>query len=124
MPVVAYSAARGWGWSTSSGIGAIDRRVGDAAVPAVTRDFHYGRDNTFRVNVANGVYDIVLQLGDSAARRDQINVDLEGSRVASGLDTPRCRSLRRNYCTLTSEQTSRAVSFSTRPIGQRFSMAH
>ena len=87
--VVTYSDTRGWGWGSISGIRAVDRRVGDATAPDLSRDFHYGRDNTFRVNVANGVYDVVLQLGDSAAAHDRINVDVEGNRVATGLGTAR-----------------------------------
>ena len=95
--VVTYADTRGWGWGTTSGIHAVDRRVGDATAPDLTRDFHYGRDNTFRVNVANGVYDVVLQLGDSASARDRINVDLEGNRVATGLATARGQFLRETY---------------------------
>ena len=98
-PVAAYTAARGWGWSTTAGIGAIDRGVGDANSPAMTRDFHYGRNNTFRVNVANGTYDIVVQLGDASARRDQVNVDLEGTRVVTGIDTPRGQFFRATFRT-------------------------
>ena len=98
-PVVAYTAARGWGWSTTAGIGAINRGVGNANSPAMTRDFHYGRNNTFRVNVANGTYDIVVQLGDASARRDQINVDIEGTRVVTGIDTSRGQFFRATYRT-------------------------
>lgn len=83
--VVTYSNSRGWGWGSINDLYALDRQVGDATTPDLTRDFHFGRDNTFQVNVANGVYDVVLQLGDSAYARDRINVDVEGKRVATGL---------------------------------------
>lgn len=97
--VVPYTAAREWGWSTSTGISALDRGTGDASVPAVTRDFHYGRNNTFRVDVTNGVYDVVVQLGDTSTRQDQINVDIEGTRVATGIDKPRGQFFRATYRT-------------------------
>ena len=87
--VVTYADSRGWGWGSISGLRAVDRQVGNATAPDLTRDFHYGRDNTFRVNVANGVYDVVLQMGDSASAHDRINVDVEGNRVATGLGTAR-----------------------------------
>ena len=97
--VVMYSAARGWGWDSTSGISATDRRIGDADTPDLTRDFHSGRDKMFRVNVANGVYDVVLQLGDASTRRDQISVEIEGANVATGIDTPRGQFFRQSFRT-------------------------
>ena len=99
VPVVAYSAARGWGWDSTSGLSATDRRTGDVDAPDLTRDFHSGRDKTFRVNVANGVYDVVLQLGDASSRHDQIRVEIEGTSVATGIDTARGQFFRATYRT-------------------------
>lgn len=95
--VVAFDATRGWGWETRSGVGAVNRSTGDAINPDVTRDFHYARDNTFKVNVANGVYDVAISLGDSASDRDQMNVDLEGARVATDLTTARGQFFSQTY---------------------------
>lgn len=95
--VVAFDETRGWGWNTRSGVGAISRSTGDAVTPDVTRDFHYGRDNTFKVNVANGVYDVAISLGDSASDRDRVNLDIEGARVATEVTTARGQFFSQTY---------------------------
>ena len=97
VPVVSFDNARGWGWATRSGVGSIDRYRGDTVAPDLTRDFHYGRDNTFRVNVANGVYDIMLQLGDYSSLRDRINIDIEGNRVETNVSTARGQFFQKTY---------------------------
>ena len=95
--VVAFDEARGWGWASRSGIGAVNRGTGDAINPDVTRDFHSARDNTFKVNVANGVYDVAISLGDSASDRDHVHVDIEGLRVATDVATARGQFFSQTY---------------------------
>lgn len=70
----AYSAARGFGWSSGT-IYNGDR--GGTALAA--RDFNHTRDGTFTVNLANGRYQVDLMLGDLGGyRHDQAGVYLEG----------------------------------------------
>ncbi len=95
--VATFSAARGWGWANSRSIGSYDRAVSSGDAPNLTRDFHYGRDNTFRANVANGTYDVELRLGDAAAVRDKINIDIEGTRVATNIGSARGRYFNATY---------------------------
>ena len=49
--------------------------------------------------MANGVYDVVLQLGDASSRHDQIRVEIEGTSVATGIDTARGQFFRATYRT-------------------------
>src|SRR5687767_3276798 len=44
--LAAYTDTKGYGWSSTSGMGATNRSASDP----LTRDFHYGTDKTFRVN--------------------------------------------------------------------------
>src|SRR5262249_8777296 len=64
-------------------IGAMCRLTGNALV----RDFHYGRDGTFLADVPNGTYDVVIGLGDPAAKRDFMSVWAEGTRLAADVTT-------------------------------------
>jgi fibronectin type 3 domain-containing protein len=83
VPLVAYSARRGYGWQSLTGLSAIDRGTANP----LTRDLDLGRDNTFLVDLPNGTYDITAWLGDPKYARDQVAIWGEGNEVASGLTT-------------------------------------
>ncbi|MGC1272578.1 MAG: hypothetical protein WBC44_02635, partial [Planctomycetaceae bacterium] len=70
-----YTAGTGYGWLDK--VSDHDRGTGEA----LTSDFNYGRQGTFVVDLADGLYDVTLTLGDSAALRDQVAVSLEGQQV-------------------------------------------
>ena len=70
-----YDAADGWGWT-----GWVIEMSRSGADP-LTRDFNYTENATFSVDVANGEYDVVVTLGDSALAHDQMGVFLEGVQV-------------------------------------------
>ena len=70
-----YDAATGWGWT-----GWVIELSRSGADP-LTRDFNYTEDAVFSVDVANGEYDIVVTLGDSALAHDQMGVFLEDVQV-------------------------------------------
>jgi fibronectin type 3 domain-containing protein len=72
----AYSPALGYGWLSGS-LTARDRGLGDD----LARDFVFGTDATFVVNVPNRTYDVVLWLGDTMRAHDQMAVFLEGEQV-------------------------------------------
>ena len=61
VPVVAYSAALGYGWLSTSGISAIDRGTSNP----LTRAFHSGTSGTFEVAMPNGTYQVTPTLGDA-----------------------------------------------------------
>jgi PKD repeat protein len=92
-PLVAYTATRGYGWASVSGMSARDRGSADP----LTRDVHLGRDSTFRANLVNGTYDVTVTLGDPSARHDNVAVWAEGRQVASGLTTAAGQFLRPTY---------------------------
>mgnify|MGYP000938543954 CR=1 FL=1 len=80
---VGYSESRGYGWASPSNVSAVNRDFGDA----LGRDFHKGTDNTFKLDLPNGTYQVNLSLGDHDALRDRIDIYINGNRVASGLST-------------------------------------
>ena len=71
-----YSSAVGYGWQLGS-VYSLDRRIGDDLM----RDFNYTKDATFAMDLANGQYDVIVTLGDTAAAHDQMGVYLEGGQV-------------------------------------------
>ena len=70
---LAYDPARGYGWVT----GNVQERDRGGSDP-LRRDFVFTPDATFRADVANGVWDVVLTSGDSAGAHDDVAVILEG----------------------------------------------
>lgn len=83
VPVVGYSSSRGYGWTNTSGVSAVDRATSNP----LTRDFHTATDRTFQVDLPNGIYQVTPTMGDSLRLRDEINVYVNGTKVASGLTT-------------------------------------
>jgi PKD repeat protein len=103
VPVVAYDAARGYGWTNTANIKAVDRGVPDSLV----RDFHAGNDGTFLVDLPNGVYQVTAQLGDARYVRDDIDMYLNGAQVASNIYTPAGQYTKLTYgATVTNGQLS------------------
>ena len=78
----AYTAAKGVGWQTGSGT--FDRFAPTDSL----RDGHYGTDNTFLVDIANGDYIVNITLGDAAAERDLVDVYAEGALVLDNITAP------------------------------------
>ncbi len=69
-----YSSTLGYGW-VSGTIASRDRSDGTY----LTRDFNYTPLGTFAANVANGIYDVVLTLGDAHYAHDQMGITIEGN---------------------------------------------
>lgn len=76
MPATVYSATRGYGWMGS----AMDGRDRGTS-GALTRDFHFGHNGTFAVDLPDGTYSVQLMLGDANYNHDQVGVFLEGAQV-------------------------------------------
>jgi ELWxxDGT repeat protein len=73
-----YTAARGYGWTTGTIIN-VDRTN---AAGALDQDINYGTDGTFQVDLANGTYQVTLDLGDTeSASHDDVGVFLQGTQV-------------------------------------------
>jgi hypothetical protein len=84
FPLLAYSAARGYGWTNITGMGARDNGGADA----LTRDNHYGQTSgTFRADLAPGSYRVSLLLGDGQRAENDLEVWAQGQRKASGLSS-------------------------------------
>lgn len=83
VPVVAYNTAVGYGWTNSTGVSAVDR----GGTNNLTRDFHTAVDRTFRIDLPNGAYQVNLKLGDASRLRDNIDIYLNGNKVASSITT-------------------------------------
>ena len=77
-----YTAAQGFGWTSASGT--FDR----FGPTDLLRDGHYGTDNTFFIDIANGSYFVHVTLGDAAAARDMVDVHAEGAQVLDNITAP------------------------------------
>jgi Zn-dependent metalloprotease/fibronectin type 3 domain-containing protein len=75
---VSALAAAGYGW-VSGTIDARDRATGGD----LNRDFNFTPLGTFAVNVANGAYNVTMNMGDATAAHDQMGVFIEGSKLDS-----------------------------------------
>ncbi|HUG90425.1 MAG TPA: Ig-like domain-containing protein, partial [Planctomycetaceae bacterium] len=76
-PGVTYSAASGFGWLSGSVLSA-NRSSGTP----LTRDLNFSSEATFAVDVADGLYDVTLVMGDTGGfAHDQMAVFLEGQQV-------------------------------------------
>jgi hypothetical protein len=82
VPLTAYTSSQGYGWATLSNMNWVDRNTGN---PLLT-DFHYGVDNTFIVDLPNGVYDITPSMGD-ALYTHQVALSAQGQQLASNITT-------------------------------------
>ncbi len=71
-----YAASVGYGWQAAT-ISSFDRATdGD-----LLRDFHYAPQGTFLVDLPNGLYEVVLTMGDAGGMHEQMGVFLEGAQV-------------------------------------------
>jgi PKD repeat protein len=80
---VAYSATQGYGWANPTTVSWTDRGTSNP----LTRDFHWGVDDTFLVDLPDGTYNVTPTLGDAKAGHNQESIYLQGQLVASGLTT-------------------------------------
>src|SRR5947209_4360226 len=79
FPLLAYSTARGYGWTSLTAMGARDNGGADA----LTRDNHYGRSTgTFRADLDPGTYRVTVVLGDGQRAENDLEVWAQGQRMA------------------------------------------
>jgi fibronectin type 3 domain-containing protein len=77
-----YSGASGYGWVSTSGLSSRDRGVPDD----LRSDFVFSSaEKTFSVDLANGVYQLTVVMGDHNFRHDNIDVYAEGVLVINDL---------------------------------------
>jgi fibronectin type 3 domain-containing protein len=76
-----YSETKGFGWTDLNQVRAIDRGTSDS----LTRAFHTGRDATFRVDLANGSYEVTALLGDPLGSFSGVSLWGNGTQLATGL---------------------------------------
>ncbi len=73
--IAAYSPSTGYGWDNTLSID--DRNRGSGTL--LQRDFHFSRyDRTFKVDLANGSYDVKVYVGDATAAHDNVDITVEG----------------------------------------------
>jgi fibronectin type 3 domain-containing protein len=74
----AYNAATHFGWLSGSGVASADRGVGTS----LTSDFNYTTTSaTFAVDLANGTYNVTLQMGDMSYAHQGMGVFFQGTQV-------------------------------------------
>jgi fibronectin type 3 domain-containing protein len=73
-----YAASVGYGW-TSGVLASRDR----GSETALRRDLVFTALGVFAIDLPNGLYDVVLTLGDRSAAHDQMGVFLEGVQIAA-----------------------------------------
>jgi PKD repeat protein len=83
VSLVTYTAAQGYGWKSLDGLSALDQHTSNP----LTTDFIRGTDATFKVDLANGTYEVTPTLGDNVFVRDDVALYAEGQQLASGLTT-------------------------------------
>ncbi len=84
VPVAVYTAAKKYGWESITGITAVD----NGSTNTGQRDFHRGRDHTFRIDLPDGDYDVTAFLVDPRWRKDVTTITANGAAFASGLTPP------------------------------------
>ncbi|MBI1913208.1 MAG: hypothetical protein HYS12_00360, partial [Planctomycetes bacterium] len=94
FPLLTYSAARGYGWTSLTAMGAQDNGRADA----LTRDNHFGRSTgTFRADLDPGTYQVTVVLGDGQRAENDLELWAQGQRVAAGLATAAGQFLRATF---------------------------
>src|SRR5262249_17926298 len=83
MALAAYNPTTGYGWGSPPGLSAYNKTTSNA----LTRDGHTGTNSTFKVDVANGIYQVTATLGHPTALRDKVDVLAEGILEAAGVTT-------------------------------------
>ncbi len=71
-----YTPQLGYGWLSGT-IASRDRATGTS----LNRDFDFTPLGTFAVDLPNGTYSVVIEMGDATAAHDQMGVYLEGTLV-------------------------------------------
>ena len=75
-PLTVYSAAVGFGWSSTAGLDSRDR----VNPNALRSDFVFSStEHTFNVDLANGDYQVTVVIGDEGFMHDLVDVYAEGS---------------------------------------------
>lgn len=100
----AFNATLGFGWAkNAAGLDSRDR----GTVDPLTRDFVFGRDGTFLVNLANGTYTVTATIGDAIVAHDNVGIWIQGQQVASGLTTQAGQFVQQSFtATVTNGQLS------------------
>ena len=79
-----YSPFLGYGWSSITGLNSRDRQVTDY----LRRDFVFSSvEKTFIVDLANGVYTVIITVGDLSFTHDNIDIYAEGALEANDIST-------------------------------------
>ena len=98
-PLVAYDSTRGYGWQSTTNRTAQDRRTKDP----LTRDMHLGKQGNFMVSLLPGNYQVTVTMGDSSYIRDNIDIWLQGQRVAQGVTTAKGSFVNKSFQVATSD---------------------
>ncbi|NML45874.1 phosphatase PAP2 family protein [Ramlibacter sp. G-1-2-2] len=73
-----YNATLGYGWAPGSQV--VDKLTGNGTLAPLTADFAQVTDGTFQVDLPNGTYDVIVDMGDDAADHQQASYTIEGVR--------------------------------------------
>ena len=78
-----YRIAQGYGWASTPGLSSRDRGTADP----LTRDFVFGGNNAFLVDVPNGTYDVTATLGDPDYAHNDGSATVQGMALFTDLVT-------------------------------------
>ena len=78
-----YSRPLGYGWASTVGLSSRDRSTADP----LTRDFVFGSNNSFLVDVPNGTYDVTATIGDQDYSENNGSATVQGVALFTDLVT-------------------------------------
>jgi fibronectin type 3 domain-containing protein len=82
LPSTSYSGSTGFGWANTADLYARDRGAPDS----LRRDFVFSASNTtFKIDLPNGRYMVVMIIGDNSYSHDRIDIYCEGALVVNDL---------------------------------------
>jgi len=79
-----YTAELGYGWSSTSGLTSQDRGTPNNLQRDIVQS---STEHTFNVDLANGIYQIIITLGDQSYTHDLIDVYAENTIIIDGATT-------------------------------------
>jgi PKD repeat protein len=80
-----YSQSQGYGWQNNTRL--YDDSEWWANCDPLLRDYCYGADDAFLLDLPSGVYNVTPTMGDYLYPRDQISIWINGQQVASNLSS-------------------------------------
>lgn len=83
-----YSTGSGYGWTTTSGLVSDERLPYSSWLTDLTIDLvHSTTPHTFKVDLPNGTYNVIITMGDKTSAHDNMVVKANGTTILADVDT-------------------------------------